>query len=158
MEARLTIEGQLLGLSSSEFQRELNISEREFQKDILRRVHLLKIRDEHISRQIMTENNENTQRASEEIKDKIEEAKQERDHNLAIAMLNLQRAEKYSQLWYKKRVMGKCFQYFKDSWMAKKEAKTYIKTHTEKFEYNHVTVDQLIERVDLKIKTELEQK
>ena len=48
MEARLTIEGQLLGMSSSEFRKELENSEREFQKDILKRMYLLKLRDEQI--------------------------------------------------------------------------------------------------------------
>ena len=48
MEARLTIEGQLLGLSSAEFRRELEESQRDFQKNILRRVHLLKLRDHEI--------------------------------------------------------------------------------------------------------------
>ncbi len=158
MEARLTIEGQLLGLSSSEFQKELDISQREFQKDILRRVHLLKIRDEFICNKVMQENDENTQKISDDIKLKIEEVKVERDQNTAIAMVNMQRAEKYSQLWYSKRAMGRCFQHLKDNWMAKKEAKTFIKTKVEKFEYNHVTIDQLKERVDLKIETELKQK
>ena len=73
-------------------------------------------------------------------------------------MNNLQKADKFSQIWYKKRVMHKYFQNLKNNWLAKKEAKTFIKTKVEKFEYNHVTVDQLLDRVDMQIETELAQK
>mmetsp|Transcript_2104 Transcript_2104/g.2384 ORF Transcript_2104/g.2384 Transcript_2104/m.2384 type:complete len:143 (+) Transcript_2104:337-765(+) len=39
-----------------------------------------------------------------------------------------------------------------------KEAKTFIKTNVEKFNYNHTTIDQLKERVDMQIETELSHK
>ena len=48
MEARLTIEGQMLGLSSADFQKELNIAQRNYQKEIVKRIHLLKLRDTQI--------------------------------------------------------------------------------------------------------------
>ena len=106
----------------------------------------------------MDENNQNTHQNTEEIKQRIEEIKLERDANQTISMNNLQKADKFSQIWYKKRVMHKYFQNLKNTWLAKKEAKTFIKTKVEKFEYNHVTVDQLLDRVDMQIETELDQK
>ena len=106
----------------------------------------------------MDENNQNTHQNTEEIKQRIEEIKLERDANQTISMNNLQKADKFSQIWYKKRVMHKYFQNLKNTWLAKKEAKTFIKTKVEKFEYNHVTVDQLLDRVDMQIEAELAQK
>mmetsp|Transcript_2104 Transcript_2104/g.2385 ORF Transcript_2104/g.2385 Transcript_2104/m.2385 type:complete len:120 (+) Transcript_2104:12-371(+) len=119
MEARLTIEGQLLGLSNSEFRKELEVSEREFQKDILKRVYLLKLRDQQICNSVITENNENTQTKADELKRKMEELKFERDQNQAIALRNFQKSEKHSQLWYKKRILHKYYEHFKNNWQAK---------------------------------------
>ena len=158
MEARLTIEGQMLGLSSSEFRKELGVAQREFQKDILKRVHLLKLRDEQICSQVINEANQQTHDKTEEMKDYIEQLKTERDQNQAIELANLLKAEKYSQLWYRKRVMNKCYDVLKNNWMMKKESKTFIKTKVEKFDYNHTSVKQLKERVDQQIETELVQK
>ena len=106
----------------------------------------------------MNQNNENTSVKVTELKKKMEDLKFERDKNQAIALRNLQKAEKYSQLWYRKRILHKYYEHFKNNWLAKKEAKTFIKTKVEKFNYNHTSLEQLKERVDMQIETELEHK
>ena len=155
MEARLTIEGQMLGLTSSEFRKELTVAERNFQKEILKRVHLLKLRDTQICRQIIEEDDLKTQIRTDELKNQLEELKADRDRNLAVVIENFQKVERHSHLWYRKRIMQRYFQHFKDNWLAKKEAKTFIPTMVEKFQYNFVTIDQLKQRVDEQVETEL---
>ena len=158
MEARLTIEGQMLGLSSSEFRKELSLADKQYQKDILKKVHLLHLRDTQICNQIIEENLQATLHENDRIKQEIEEIKTERNRNQADAMNNLQKIDNYVSLWHKKRFMSKYYQALKDNWLTRKEAKTFIHTKVEKFDYNFTTVEQLKKRVNQQVDTEMKHK
>jgi hypothetical protein len=158
MEARLTMNAQMKGLTDQEFRQELGVVQRNFQKELLKRTHLLKLRDTQIFNQIISESNDDTTQITEELTTELNDLRTERDRNQAIAFDNFSKIGKYTEMLYKRRYMSKYFQALKDNWMVKKEAKTYIKTGVQRFEYNHTTVEELTNRVDAQISTELGQK
>jgi len=158
MEAQLTINAQMKGLTDQDFQRELDDAQRTFQKDVLKRTHLLKLRDTQIFQNVIKEGNDELNSEVTDLKGELVDLRNERDKNQAIALDNFGKIGKYTEMLYRKRFLNKYFQAFKDNWMVKKEAKTYIKTGVQRFDYNYTTIDELKHRVDVQIETELEQK
>ena len=86
------------------------------------------------------------------------EIKQDRDRNQAISVDNFQKVAKSSHIWYKKRVLNKCYQHFKANWLAKKEAKTFIPMTVERFDGKVATAAEIKDTVRRKAELELQLK